>query len=109
MDQKLIAAVLMGLLSASCIAVIMRGLKLALVRTGWEGSAQRGLLGKTLFVVIVWVVLIGLLALQGFFSDFTKMPPRPGLVVLLPLPVILLIAFSRKGSAVLQVIPPYWL
>ncbi len=109
MDQKLIAAILMGLLSLSCIAVILRGLKLGLRRTGWDAPVQRSIFRKTGYLIGIWVVLMGVLASAGFFSDFTKMPPRPGLVVLLPLPVILVIAFSKKGSELLQVIPPYWL
>ena len=53
--------------------------------------------------------MIGLLAFRGFFSDFSKMPPRPAFAMFLPLPVILMIAFSQKGSELLKAVQPHWL
>jgi len=109
MDQKLLPAILMASVSLASLAVMMRGLQLALRRTGWETTQQRNIFIKTLIGLIVWVGLISLLAINGFFSDFSKMPPRPALAVLLPLPVILVTAFSKKGSDLLRAIPPHWL
>jgi len=109
MDQKLVPAILMVSLSFASLAVMMRGLQLALRRTGWQTTQQRSIFIKTLVGMIVWVGLIGLLAIKGFFSDFEKMPPRPALAVFLPLPIILVTAFSKKGSDLLRAVPPHWL
>lgn len=109
MAQTLLPSLLMALLVFACLAVVLRGLKLSLGRTGWEATQQQRIFATTLLVAIVWVGLIGFLAIKGFFADFTKMPPRPGFTVLLPLPVILVIAFSKKGSELLSAVPAYWL
>lgn len=109
MDTKTIPAILMTLLSVASIAVIMRGLQLALRRTGWERAVQKNIFNKTIVVITLWAGLVGLLAWKGFFSDFSKMPPRPVLTVLLPLPVVIAAAFSQKGSQLIKTVPPYWL
>lgn len=62
----------------------------------------------TLLVSGIWVLLLGVLALRGFFTEWLKIPPRIGLAVALPLPVVLWIAFSRKGSELLRLLPAHW-
>lgn len=109
MDARTVPAILMTLLSVACIAVIMRGLQLALRRTGWGQAEQKNIFNRTLVTIILWAGLVGLLAWKGFFSDLSKMPPRPVLTVLLPLPVIIAVAFSKKGSQLIKAVPPYWL
>jgi hypothetical protein len=64
---------------------------------------------NTLLVIGIWVLLLGVLALRGFFTEWLKIPPRIGLAVALPLPVVLWIAFSRKGSELLRRVPAHWL
>ncbi len=109
MEPKLMPAILMSILSLGSLVIILRGLKFALPKTGWTEDQQQKTFTKAVVGILIWVALISLLAIKGFFSDFSKMPPRPGLAVLLPLPVILWIAFSKKGSALLRSIPPHWL
>ena len=50
MDQKFLPAILMTLLSIACLAVILRGLKLALRRNGWEASEQQNIFTQPLSV-----------------------------------------------------------
>lgn len=109
MDVRTVPAILMTLLSVACMVVIMRGLQLALRRTGWGQAEQKNIFNKTLVTIALWAGFVGLLAWKGFFSDFSKMPPGPVLTVLLPMPVVIAVAFSKKGSQLIKAVPPYWL
>lgn len=109
MDVRTVPAILMTLLSVACMVVIMRGLQLALRRTGWGQAEQKNIFNKTLVTITLWAGLVGLLAWKGVFSNFSKMPPGPVLTVLLPLPVVIAVAFSKKGSQLIKAVPPYWL
>jgi hypothetical protein len=53
--------------------------------------------------------LLTILSSNGFFTDFSKLPPRPALAMLIPLPIIILIAFSKTGTQLLQTVPSHWL
>jgi hypothetical protein len=62
-----------------------------------------------LILLIGWILLLGMLSVRGFFANFSGLPPRIGLAVLLPLPVVLLFSFSKGGREILRQIPPQWL
>ncbi len=109
MDPKLAPAVLMAVLSAACIIVILAGLYKLLPRTGWDKSRQQKIFTITTVSIVIWVTLVGALAIKGFFSDFSKMPPKPVLAIFLPMPVLLIIAFSKAGGQLLRVTPSHWL
>ncbi|HTI92540.1 MAG TPA: hypothetical protein VL727_18220 [Puia sp.] len=67
---------------------------------------------NTLIIMFFWAVLLTVLSLSGFFADFSALPPRVGLAVLLPLPIVLIVAFSRTGTQWLRGVLPqrliYW-
>lgn len=56
-----------------------------------------------------WLLLLGVLGERGFFQDFSKLPPRPGLALLLPLPWVWWFAASTTGKAFLEKVPPQWI
>jgi hypothetical protein len=109
MDQKLLPAVLISALCFVCIITIMWGLQRVLSRGGYSKAMQTSLFNKTAIGIFAWILLVGVLAAKGVFSDFSKLPPRPLFIILFPLPVLLWIAFSAKGSALLKKVPPHWL
>ena len=97
------------LLTAVCLVLILTGLNVTLKKTGWEKNRQQKIfLGATL-VILIWDSLLLLLSYEGFFSDFSKLPPPPTLAMLIPLPVIFLIAFSKAGTQILRSVPSHWL
>jgi len=96
-------------LSLACILIIAFGLQKVLQKTSWEKAKRQRIIFISSFVILVWVCLISVLAYKGFFSDFSKMPPKALLALLLPLPFALLIAFSKTGTKLLQLVPPQWL
>jgi len=59
--------------------------------------------------MVAWAVLLTVLSYNGFFNDFSKLPPRPALALLLPLPFVLGFAFSKTGAQLLQQVSQQWL
>lgn len=104
-----IPGLLILLFTLICIAFILKGVHAALKKTGWEEGRRKKIFTITTAAILLWAVLLTVLSFQGFFSDFSLLPPKPALAILLPLPIILLIAFSKKGTQFLQSIPPHWL
>src|SRR6185436_9582312 len=97
------------LLTLVCLVLILTGLRAVLKRTNWEKNMQNKILFGTIFILLIWVGLLTILSSKGFFSDFSKLPPRPALAILMPLPIIMLIAFSKTGTRLLQTVPSHWL
>ena len=64
---------------------------------------------RTAVLLIVWIVLLGILSANGFFSSFSKFPPRLGFALLLPLPLVMIFSRSQAGKQLLQQIKPQWL
>jgi len=97
------------LLTLICLVLIIAGLNTALKRTGWEKRRRNKIFFGTTVCIIIWVSLLTVLSCKGFFAAFSKLPPRPALAIMFPLPFVLLVAFSRKGMQLLQSVPPHWL
>jgi len=97
------------LLTLICLLVILYGLKRGLAKTNWKRSGTQKIFWGMVITVFLWVALLTVLSLKGFFADFSKLPPRPALAILVPLPFVLLFAFSRRGTQLLKSIPPHWL
>ena len=97
------------LLTLVCLVIILTGLRAVLKKTKWEKSMQNRVFFGTTFILVTWVGLLTILSSNGFFTDFSKLPPRPALAMLLPLPFIFLIAFSKTGTQLLQTVPSHWL
>lgn len=97
------------MLTTVCVVLILTGLKAALERTNWEKNSQQKILFGATAVILIWTALILILSYNGFFADFSKLPPRPALAIFIPLPFVLLFAFSKKGTQLLQAIPPHLL
>ena len=97
------------LLTLVCLVLILAGLRAVLKRTNWDKNRQNIMFFGTVFVLVTWTGLLTMLSRNGFFADFSKLPPRPALVMLMPLPIIMLIAFSKTGTRLLQTVPSHWL
>jgi len=89
--------------------MILTGLRAVLKKTKWGKSDQDKTFFGALFILVIWISLLTVLSRNGFFTDFNKLPPRPALAMLIPLPIIFLIAFSKKGTQLLQTVPSHWL
>jgi uncharacterized membrane protein len=97
------------LLTLACLIIILTGLRAVLKKTNWEKSTQNKIFFGTTFILVIWLGMLTILSINGFFTDFSKLPPRPALAMLIPLPIIFLIAFSKTGTQLLQTVPSHWL
>jgi len=109
MNTKWLTGALMLLLAVACIAIVIAGLQKALRKSGYAPQRQQRIIITTALVIFAWLILISALAIKGFFSNFSALPPRPALLIMLPLPLVLIIAFSKKFAPVLKAVPPQWL
>lgn len=109
MNIQLFPAILISALSAACLGLLLRGLQLAQRRTNWDAQKRKTIFRNSILALAAWIIITGLLARTGFFSDFSVMPPRILLTLVIPIMVFLIIAFSKTGTALIKVIPPYWL
>src|SRR5882762_2178437 len=64
---------------------------------------------RTAVLLIAWLVLLGMLSIRGFFTNFSALPPRLSFALLVPLPLVLLFIRSRAGKQLLHHIQPQWL
>jgi len=88
---------------------LVTGITFALVLTGLRKLLPPKPFRNTLLVLLSWITLLTILSLSGFFADFSALPPRVGLALILPLPIVLYIALSPAGARLLQNTPPHWL
>ena len=95
-------------LSVVCVACIVTGLVKVLKKTAFTQQLQRRISIITAAGIVAWMVVTGLLAKNGFFANFNPFP-RPVLLIVVPLPFILLIAFSKKFAVILRAVLPQWL
>ena len=99
--------ILLLLLTLVCVALVIAGLNAVLKKTVQPASRRR-IVSMTSFIIGLWLIALALLSAKGFFADFSKLPPRPALAILLPLPLILLFTFSKRGTRILQSVPRQW-
>jgi hypothetical protein len=99
----------MSALSAVSLGLVLRGLQLVLRLTNWDTKKRKKLFRYSIMAWVSWIMLTGLLARNGFFADFSAMPPRLLLVLAVPLLIFLIIAFSKTGTELIKRIPPHWL
>ena len=108
-NELLIPSIAWIVLTFVCLAFIILGLKAAVEKTGWEKGQSRRILTRTILILAAWTGLLLVLSYNGLLNQFEKFPPRPALAAMIPLPIVLIIAFSRKGTQLLQSVPPQWL
>lgn len=68
----------------------------------------RSISRRTAVLLSAWLLLLGILSIRGFFTNFS-LPPRLSLAVLGPLPLVLLFIRSQAGKQLLHQIQPQWL
>jgi hypothetical protein len=57
---------------------------------------------------MAWLILLGILSIRGFFSDFSRLPPRLLIALFTPLPFVLIFMRSKAAKQVLLRIQPQW-
>ena len=109
MNNTLLPAILFSLCCIVSIIIFLRGLRLVLARTPWDKKRQSRVFQRTLIFLTVWILLLGALSLGGFFADFSRLPPRLPLALLIPLLVVLRVVSTKGGQELLKHVPPQWI
>ncbi len=105
-----IPAIVISLLSILCVCVLIAGFRRGMARAIFPWAATSRTTFLLTLVAVAWAVVVGILAKQGFFSNFAAMPPR--LLIALVVPAIALaIAMLRSSTLprVLANVPISWL
>ncbi len=108
MENKTLPAALVIVLAIACIVIVIIGLRKVLQRSSWSPERQKRAFSKTVIAIIAWIVLLGILALLGFFN-LSSLPPRPVFIFLVAIVVAFALAFSKPVSELLKVTPIHWL
>ncbi len=111
MTELLLPSIKVGFIACSlgCVILILAGLQKILRRTTYSSSKQTQIFLGTIGVIALWVILISALALNGFFADFSILPPRMFIVLFLPLTIILWLTFQPGFKPILEHTPGSWL
>ena len=102
-------AMLFLLLSLLMLGLVLYGLHLSLVRSGYEKNRQNRIFYTVMAILSGWLALTGVLAASGFYSRFDAVPPRLVFLIAPPLVSILLLTFSKGFTRFLPFVPPAWL
>jgi hypothetical protein len=106
MNNPLVPEIGFILLTLVSYYYLMRLLRSTLKKSTLDNSRQRKILNMVIIGLLAWGTFISIMAKTGFFSDFTSIPPRLGIILFIPLITILLITFSKTANVLLPLIPP---
>jgi hypothetical protein len=108
MENNLVPAILVLLLTLVCVLVVFIGLIRTTKATSWPEDTRKRFLKRSIVTVVLWIVLIGVLSGLGFFRVTDSLPPRPVLILLFSIASAILISRSRAFSEILSVTPLSW-
>jgi len=70
---------------------------------------NKKILPLTILGLLAWLALLAILSLNGFFLNFSTIPPRFAIVILPPIITIVILANLKAVTRLLAVIPQQWL
>ncbi len=91
------------------ILLTLLGLNYALRRIRIIEEQRRIIVKFTGLGLLCWLLIIGLLAVRGFFSNFDVLPPRIALAMLPPIVLSVILMRNRVFQLLLKAIPEKWL
>lgn len=93
-------------LTLACLGLVLFGLWRTLEKAPYDRSRKGKIFWRT---VLVLLGLVSVLALRGFYQDFSAIPPRFAFLVLPPLIAVGVLSFSKGFGQLLAYVPPAWL
>lgn len=105
----LIGQLIVILLAFGLVSILVFGLRYALGQLQVKEEKKRKLIGFTVAGVVLWLAILGLGAVIGFFQQYQFFPPRVFLAFMPPLIIIIVLLFSPSFTAILRVLPMSWL
>jgi hypothetical protein len=103
------ATISMGILAVACVLIVLAGLSKALALSSLSDAAKKRSFRIAAIILTGWLLFVAIVTINGFASNFNSFPPRPLLLVGLPVIAIILWSFTKTGRAILVAVPPHWL
>lgn len=93
------------LLTMASFGVLLYELKKGLHLTSFTEAKKKNVFRGTALALLIWMIITMLLSVSGFLGDFSKFPPRIGIVVVVPLVVIIWITRTQTMREILLHVP----
>lgn len=97
------------ILSIVCLAFVLFGVRKTFSRIGTPAAVANKRTLTIALALLGWLVLVSVVSLTGFLSDFSSMPPRLMLFLPIPLIAVIWLTFSSRTRTFIAAIPPSWL
>lgn len=88
------------------LAMLLTSLRRALEKTGFEQSRKRKIFNGSMLAIVVWLAFTAVMADLGFFRDFSSVPPKFFIVIIVPLVAVILISRTATVREILGHVAP---
>jgi hypothetical protein len=86
--------------------LLLKELRSALKTSDYPEVKKDKIFRNTVIVLLAWMVVTSYLSLSGFLDDFTSVPPRFFLIIIIPLVLIIWLMTTKTVKELLLTIPP---
>lgn len=86
--------------------LLFRILRSALAGTALSQTRQNTTFNRSILAFLAWTAFVSILSLAGTLSDFSGMPPRLFMVLIVPVIMIIVVMNAKATSEILQQIQP---
>lgn len=91
------------------LAALIYGVYYGLMKAGIDANKRNKQIGKILLILTAWLLVSGGLSYSGFFAEFSAVPPRFPVLIVVPMVCIILFIRSKTGKAAINHLPSHWL
>jgi hypothetical protein len=88
-------------------ALLFNVLRKAIAKTVLPDSRKKMIIPALLIGMIIWLIVVSVLAAFQLLSDFSSMPPRFFIVLIVPLVAIVYLTSTRTARKIIANIPPH--
>lgn len=86
--------------------LVLHMLNSGLSKTSFSPEKQRKIFRIALLSLICWMMFTGFLAAANFFNDFSTMPPKFFIVLIVPLVAVIYLSTRKSLTEILRHVPP---
>jgi hypothetical protein len=101
-------AATLGFILLSIIYLILIYLQLKKSSAHLGAEIQTSILRKYSIGLVVWFSFISILAISGVFANFTALPPRLPIAIIIPVIVLIFFLRFKHLDSILEHTPPQW-
>lgn len=108
MDKNLplFPAIGFGFLTITFAVLLITGLHKGLRKSPLTPAEQKGYRLRFILLLCCWLLASGGISLTGFFTDFSTLPPRFAILLLVPIVLSILLLVNKRTKIVLRHISP---